>query len=135
MDIQYHIYPPSNSTWLQLPIFSFGFLILVFSFGFLIWFQLPVHGTHSKNCYSVILCFLSGFFVFCFLFFFGPAYPTPVSLPKLLSLLPIFQSQKHISIPLFVFILTCLHFVPCIKSSIESLLHKTKATLVDHSGF
>lgn len=115
MDIQYQVYPPSNSTWLRLPVFSLGSSYQFMAFTL-------------KHCYSVILCFLS-------FFFFGPSYPTPVSLSKLLSLLPIFQSQKHISIPLFVLILTYLHFVPCIKSSIESLLNKTKASLVDHSGF
>lgn len=125
MDIQYQVYPPSNSTWLQLLVFSLGsgyhFMALTL-----------------KHCYSVILCFLSGFFVvvgFFLFFFFGPAYPTLVSLPKMLSLLPILKSQKHIFIPLFVLILTYLHFVPSIKSSTESLLHKTKPSSVDHSGF
>lgn len=58
MDIQYQVYPPSNSTWLQLLVFSLGsgyhFMALTL-----------------KHCYSVILCFLSGFFVvvgFCFFF-------------------------------------------------------------------
>lgn len=59
MDIQYQVYPPSNSTWLQLLVFSLGsgyhFMALTL-----------------KHCYSVILCFLSGFFVVVgfFLFFF-----------------------------------------------------------------
>lgn len=114
-------------------------LYLVAATSFLTWFRLPLHGTHPKTllfCHLVLsvwfFCCCWFFFVF---FFFGPAYPTLVSLPKMLSLLPILKSQKHIFIPLFVLILTYLHFVPSIKSSTESLLHKTKPSSVDHSGF
>lgn len=45
MDIQYQVYPPSNSTW----------------------FQLPVHGTHSKTllfCYPVLFVFFFFFWSF-----------------------------------------------------------------------
>lgn len=54
MDIQYQVYPPSNSTWLRLPVFSLGSSYQFMAFTL-------------KHCYSVILCFLSFFFFWSFL--------------------------------------------------------------------